>query len=70
MIDFDCYYLPVSLWDDRSLEPFQQEKLYQHIHRAARMFLLQPYVQMFIARKKPDGNLYSPLKKAILSLAS
>ena len=57
VIDFDCYYLPFSLWDDRSLEPYRAERLYELIHRAAGHFPFYSYVQAFIARKHQSRQL-------------
>ncbi len=52
IIDFACYYLPVTLWDEKQIEPFQQQQLYQLIHRAAGQFPFYSYAQMFLAQKK------------------
>lgn len=52
VIDLNCYYLPVTLWDDASLPKDVQTQLYEHIHKAAGMFPFYSYVQAFIARKK------------------
>ena len=52
IIDFNNYYLPVSLWQDAALDKYTQTELYQRIHRAAAMFPFYSYVQAFLAQKK------------------
>lgn len=52
IVDFACYYLPVTLWDEKQIEPFQQQQLYHLIHRAAGLFPFYSYAQMFLAQKK------------------
>lgn len=50
--DFDNYYLPISLWDDRVLPKEQSTLLYEYIHRAAKEFPFYAYIQVFLAKKK------------------
>lgn len=52
VVDFNCYYLPVTLWNDGSLPKETQVKLYELIHKAAGIFPFYSYVQAFLARKK------------------
>lgn len=52
VVDFDHYYLPVSLWQDAALEPWMQTELYKRIHAAASMFPFYSYVQAIVGRKK------------------
>lgn len=51
VVDFDCYYIPVTLWQDKFFAD-KSELLYSTIHRAAGMFPFYSYIQMFLAKKK------------------
>lgn len=52
ILDFSCYYLPVTLWKDAELSIELQPKLYEFIHKAAELFPFYSYVQSFLAVKK------------------
>ncbi len=52
VVDFNNYYLPVSLWQDAALKPHVQTELYKRIHSAASMFPFLSYVQAIVGKKK------------------